>query len=96
MPADSFRQVEPLAGRPSLQAHPAKPGLWKLVQLFIGLAQRKGHATIQVQVRHGQIDIVHVSQSFRLEDLPVAVDERANLGLGLDDAALVEALRANA
>lgn len=50
---------------------PKRPGLWKLIQFFIELAQERGYAKVTVSVQAGQIEMVHVDRSYTLDQLPI-------------------------
>lgn len=53
-------------------AQPApKPGLRKLIQFFIELAQDRGYANVRVVVKKGQIEMIHIDRSYTLDELPV-------------------------
>ncbi len=41
-----------------------------VVNTLIGLAQAKGYGTIRITVQRGQIEFVHLDQSWNLDNLP--------------------------
>lgn len=51
-----------------------KAGLAEVVRwvigTLIGLAQAKGYGTIRITVQRGQIEFVHLDQSWNLDSLP--------------------------
>ena len=75
MQPDPFRQVIPVP------AHPKRAGLWRLIQFLIEAARKKAWMKITIQIRDGQIKIVHVEQTFELDTLPV---EDTGAGLAIE------------
>jgi hypothetical protein len=68
---------------PTPKLVPRQPGLWNLIQFLIEVAKGQRYLTLTITFQRGQIERIHVDESFTLETLPVK------------DKARVEQLRAS-
>ena len=48
-----------------------KVGLARLMQFLIELSQKKAWCTLTLTIQKGQIEMVHVDHSYKLDELPV-------------------------
>lgn len=48
-----------------------KVGLARLMQFLIELTQAKAYCTVKLTIKAGQIEMVHVDSSYKMDDLPV-------------------------
>lgn len=56
---------------PNIVKVPGKVGLARLMQFLIELSQRKAWCTLTLTIQKGQIEMVHVDHSYKLDELPV-------------------------
>jgi hypothetical protein len=50
---------------------PRQPGLWTLIQFLIEVATGKRYLTLTITIQAGQIERIHVDESYTLDTLPV-------------------------
>ena len=50
---------------------PSQPGLWNLIQFMIEIAKGKRYLKMTITWQAGQIERVHVDESYTLDKLPV-------------------------
>lgn len=70
------------AQAPAPRLVPRQSGLWNLIQFLIEVARAKRYLTLTLTIQAGQIERIHVDETFTLDTLPV------------QDKARVEQLRA--
>lgn len=61
----------PVTDEPKPRLVPAKTGMARLIAFLVEQAQRKAYCTVTLTIQRGQIERVHVDQSFTMDELPV-------------------------